>query len=308
MSSTSNLTKCGDSACGLSLGERLTDGGMELIRCPKCQVLRIPDEKLVHDHVLPDPVGKLPLIMKLLMSLRMLWLKPELPRLADKDVRIADIGCGDGQFLEFLAGNGYRNIFGIEPDSRRAINAQQRGVPVFASRADAEAAGKFNGGVDLMFVWHVLEHVDTPAGFIAEYANWLAPGGKMVISVPNHASMQTRLFGYFAAYPDYGRHIWYHEPHYLDWMQRNSAGLKAEIMRDRNVEYEVFAWVDSIASAIVREQNFIHKALKKGNGGPGRKLAALLAALALLPVAAVLTPISLIAKRGSTLTFVLTRP
>lgn len=307
MTPTGTLTPCGDSACKLAEGERLVDGGMELIRCPTCQVLRIPPANLVHDHVLPDPVGKLPLIMKLLMSLRMVWLKGELSALGAKDVRIADIGCGDGQFLEFLDGNGYSNIFGIEPDSRRARNAQQRGVPVFESRAAAEAAGKFTGGADLMFVWHVLEHVDTPAPFIAEYAQWLAPGGKMVISIPNHASFQTRLFGYFAAYPDYGRHIWYHEPSYLGWMQRNSAGLKAEIMRDRNVEYEVFAWVDSIASAIVREQNFIHKALKKGNGGPGRKIAAALASLVLLPVAAVLTPISLLARRGSTLTFVLTK-
>ena len=83
------------------------------------------------------------------------------------------------------------------------------------------------------------------------------------------------------------------------------AGVDAKILRDRNYEYEVFSWVDFIASAIMRRQNFVHKALKKGEGGPIVRLAAALAALCLLPLATVLAPLSLHAGRGSTLTFVL---
>jgi SAM-dependent methyltransferase len=305
MSAVDQRLNCGAAVCALDHGAHIADAGMDFIRCPTCRVLHIAPENLIHATVLPDPVAKLSVVMMLLMSLRMRWLVRELPRLAHQHVRIADIGCGDGQFLEFLKARGYDHIAGIEPDALRARNARKRGVPVFASRAEAESAGLLKQSTEIMFVWHVLEHIERPAEFIKEYSRWLAPSGVMVISVPNQGSIQTRLFGYFSAYPDYGRHIWYHTTDYLNWFVPNAPGLDAKILRDRNYEYEVFSWVDSIASAIVRRQNFVHKALKKGEGGPLLRLAAASLALCLLPVAAVLAPLSIHAGRGSTLTFVL---
>jgi SAM-dependent methyltransferase len=243
--------------------------------------------------------------MKILMSMRMRWLTKEFPQLADKHVRIADIGCGDGQFLEFLTARGYDRLVGIEPDAARARNARARGVPVFASAEEAAAAGWLKNEVDVLFVWHVLEHIDRPADFLSAYASWLAPSGLMVISVPNQASVQTRLFGYLSAYPDYGRHIWYHTAGYLDWFAQNVPKLRTSVVRDGNYEYEIFSWVDSLASSLTRQHNFIHKAVKKGEGSPLRRVAAALLALGLLPVGALLSPLSVWSGSGSTLTFAL---
>jgi SAM-dependent methyltransferase len=296
---------CGAERCALDRGGRVTDAGMDFIRCPACNALHIAPQNLVHASVPPDPTGKLSIAMKMLMSMRLRWLIGELPRLDDRLVPIADVGCGDGQFLEFLKARGYERIVGIETDPVRAGNAKKRGVRVFASRGEAQAGGLPEASAEILFVWHVLEHVERPADFIAEYAPLLAPSGAMVISVPNQASMQTRLFGYFSAYPDYGRHIWYHTADYLDWFAQNTPGLKAGLMRDRNYEYEIFAWVDSLASAITRRQNFVHRALKKGEGGPMLRLAAAAMALCLLPLAVLLAPLSILSGRGSTLTFVL---
>ncbi len=305
MSAADPPLHCGAASCRLDHGARVTDAGMDFIRCPTCRVLRIVPENLIHATVLPDPVGKLSLVMKLLMSMRMRWLVRELPRLAERHVGVADIGCGDGQFLEFLKDRGYDRIAGIEPDALRARNARKRGVPVFTSREEAESAGLLKEPVEVLFVWHVLEHIEQPADFVDEYSRWMAPSGVMVISVPNQRSAQTRLFGYFSAYPDYGRHLWYHSADYLGWFAQNASGLDAKILLDRNYEYEIFSWVDSIASAITRRQNFVHKALKKGEGGPMRRLAAASMALCLLPLALLLAPLSIHADRGSTLTFVL---
>lgn len=307
MSNKNKALDCGAPDCGFQNGTLVRDAGMELMSCPTCKVLRIPPKNLIHSHVLPDPVGKLSLVMQLLLSMRMLWLRQELPQLCNKHVRIADIGCGDGQFIEFIKSRGYDRVFGIEPNKARASNAQLRGIPVFASREEAEAAGVFKDGVDLMFVWQVLEHVDRPADFIREYAQWLLPSGVLVISVPNQASLQTRLFGYFSAYPDYGRHIWYHKADYVEWLARSTPGFVAKLMRDRNYEYEIFSWVDSIASAVTRQQNFIHKAVKKGEGSVGRRVCATIAAIFILPIAAILAPLSLFFRCGSTLTFVVQR-
>ena len=296
---------CGAADCKLDNATRVTDAGMEFIRCPVCRALRIVPENLIHSTVLPDPVGRLSIVMKLLMSMRMRWLGRELPQLNDRHVRIADIGCGDGQFLEFLKARGYDHVVGIEPDSLRARNARTRGVPLYASRDEAEAAGLLKEAAEVLFVWQVLEHIERPADFVEEYARWLAPSGVMVISVPNQASAQTRLFGYLSAYPDYGRHIWYHTKDYLNWFARNVPALEARVLRDGNYEYEIFSWVDSIASAITRQQNFVHRALKKGEGGPMRRLGAAFMAMGLLPLAVLLAPLSIHAGRGSTLTFVL---
>jgi SAM-dependent methyltransferase len=253
----------------------------------------------------PDPVEKLSLAMLLLMSMRMLWLRRDLPQLRNRHIRIADVGCGDGQFIEFLKGRGYKHICGIEPDEARAQNARLRGVPVFATRQDYEKADTFEVGVDVMFVWQVLEHIDRPIDFIRSYVQWLAPSGTMVISVPNQASLQTRLFGYFSSYPDYGRHIWYHKKDYCEWLSLSSQGFVVTPLRDRNYEYEIFSWIDSMASAMTRQQNFVHKAVKKGEGSMTRRVFALALALCIFPVALVLAPISLFLGYGSTLTFAL---
>jgi SAM-dependent methyltransferase len=239
--------------------------------------------------------------------MRMRWLRKELPQLRDKAVRIADVGCGDGQFLEFLGMRGYSKLVGIEPDAERVFNARKRGVAVFASSADAETSGLLDDKFDVLFAWHVLEHIERSAEFVSEYTNWLSASGVMIISVPNQASLQTRLFGFYSAYPDYGRHVWYHTSDYLDWIARNAPGFNAAIMRDRNYEYEIFSWVDSIASALTRRQNFVHKALKKGEGGLMLRLGATLMAACLLPIAALLSPLSIYFGRASTLTFVLRR-
>jgi SAM-dependent methyltransferase len=296
---------CGAADCKLDQGARVTDAGMDFIRCPTCRVLHIAPENLIHSTVRPDPAGKLSIAMKLLMVMRMRWLVRELPRLDDEDVRIADIGCGDGQFLEFLGAWGYRHVFGIEPEGVRAHNARKRGVLVFTSQQEAQAVGLLQRGIDFLFLWQVLEHIDSPAGFVEEYARWLAPSGIMLITVPNQASVQTRLFGFFSAYPDYGRHIWYHTEDYLHWFARNFPGLETSLLRDRNYEYEIFSWVDSIASTITRSQNFVHKAVKKGEGSIALRLSATFLAMCLLPVATMLAVLSIHVGLGSTLTFVL---
>jgi len=285
----------------------MTDAGMSFLQCPTCGVLRIPQENLVHYTVLPDPVGEISILMRSLFNLRMWWLRREFPVLRQTTARIVDIGCGDGQFLQYLVQKGYRNAFGIEPDEVRAANARLRGIPVFPSKQAAEQAGHYKDGVDLMFIWHVLEHVDRPADFLRDYVAWLVPGGQMIISVPNQKSLQTMLFGFYSAYPDYGRHIWYHDKSYLAWVTENVPNVTTSLVQDHNFEYEVFSWVDSLGSSIFREQNFVHRALKKKHGNLVKRFTAAAVACLLLLPSGVLSLVSLFRHRGSTLTFQITK-
>jgi hypothetical protein len=58
---------------------------------------------------------------------------------------------------------------------------------------------------------------------------------------------------------------------------------------------------------VKRRQNFIHKALKKGNGAPTLRLVAAIMAACLLPIGLLLSPLSIRSGRASTLTFILRR-
>jgi SAM-dependent methyltransferase len=245
--------------------------------------------------------------MKILLSMRIVWLTSELPILKNKNLVIADIGCGDGQFVEFLASQGFTNVFGIEPDENRANNARLRSVPVYVSSEAFEFKAAHKHGIDVIFIWQVLEHIARPVLFITDHIKQLAPQGVAIISVPNQASIQTRLFGYYSAYPDYGRHIWYHESSYCEWLRTNIHGCDVRIMKNYNFEYEIFSWVDSIASYCTRRQNVIHKILKKGEGNLVAKLTAAIAAAVLTPAACLLACLSLYMNLGSTLTFAITK-
>jgi SAM-dependent methyltransferase len=286
----------------------VTDAGMAMIACPTCGVLRIPPEKLAHEHVEPDPIKPLSVVMRVLFGMRLLWLKSEVPALRNLDTRILDVGCGDGQFLQYLGQRGYRRLAGVEPDAARSANARRRGLPVFDSFEAARTAGAVDDQVDLMLSWHVLEHVTRPADFMRAYVQLLAPGGTMLVSVPNQASIQTRLFGQFSAFPDYGRHLWYHHPGYRAWFESAVPSLKVGLVRDRNYEYEIFSWVESVISRLTRMPCIVNNTLKKGQGGAVRKLLVAVGSAALLPFSAILAPISIAMGRPSTLTFSLRRP
>jgi SAM-dependent methyltransferase len=303
MSQAASLSFACDAApCGMSTGGTTMDAGMEFYRCQTCGVLRIPPEKLLHQSVDSDPLTPLSLVMRLLMTMRMIWLRLVVPALRDKRTTIADVGCGDGQFSEFLKRSGY-HVTGIEPEDDRREHAQARGLEVYPSWAAADQARGQEVQADIAITWHVLEHVPQPAGFLKELTSRVRPGGSAIISVPNQNSLQTRLFGFYSSYPDYGRHVWYHEASYADYIRKAAGGAEVRLLPDYNLEYEVFAWVDSILSAIVRRQNFVHIALKKGKGPLVSRLLIAVAAVAVLPLAGVLSLVSLAMGRGSTLTF-----
>jgi SAM-dependent methyltransferase len=274
---------CGRAACAITeSGEAVTDISHPFIRCPNCTTLRIPDEQVAHWEVPPDASLRVPLSMRVFFRMRRAWLNRVLPELADKAARILDVGCGDGQLLQFLGGQGYGHCRGIEVNPARAANARKRGLTVHGDLAAAAADSP--DGYDIIFLWHVLEHVEQPMAFLDAIIGLLAEGGVLVVSVPNHDSIQTRLLGRWSSLPDYGRHLWFHPAGYGRWLAGALPGYRVEDLPNYNLEYELFGWVDSLASATARRINFVHQTLKKGEGGLLTRLGGLaLAGLYLLP-------------------------
>jgi 2-polyprenyl-3-methyl-5-hydroxy-6-metoxy-1,4-benzoquinol methylase len=119
---------------------------------------------------------------------------------------ICDVGCGDGALLQSLRAAGHRTI-GVDPDHQARRLAGHRGVTVLDGTAEATPAELGAGRFDLVIMSHVLEHCIDPLGAIKNGARLLAPGGCLVIEVPNNAARGLSLAGAAWLMLDVPRHL-----------------------------------------------------------------------------------------------------
>jgi SAM-dependent methyltransferase len=96
--------------------------------------------------------------------------------------RILEVGCGTGSNLELLAR--YGAVEAIEPDdATRAFAAERSGLPIASGTLPGGAAID-DGAYDLVALFDVLEHIPDDRGALAELAAKIAPGGRLLMTVP----------------------------------------------------------------------------------------------------------------------------
>lgn len=125
-----------------------------------------------------------------------------------RPLRVLDVGCGSGFFLQGLAKT-YRergwaiepNLLGIDIDSSSYKTTDVPFQQIDINRPLPFADQSF----DLVLAIEVFEHTRAPYLLMEEVARILAPGGRFIMSVPNvmHAvSRLSYLFtGHYAMYP-----------------------------------------------------------------------------------------------------------
>jgi SAM-dependent methyltransferase len=122
---------------------------------------------------------------------------------------LLDYGCGDGGYLETLAGRGFR-LAGYEQDEAQAARLCERlGIPVEADREALLAAHA--GTLDVVTLHMVLEHLIDPDMALADAHRLLKPGGVLYFVVPHEDSFEARLFGRQWHNLDPPRHIFFPE-------------------------------------------------------------------------------------------------
>lgn len=110
-----------------------------------------------------------------------------LDRLPRPPRRAIDLGCGNGRFLAALAERG-AEVTGVDayPDSLERALARAPRATLLA--ADVTAVPLEAAGFDLVAALDVLEHLEPPR-LLAEARRLLAPGGRLLLSVPAFASL-----------------------------------------------------------------------------------------------------------------------
>jgi len=124
--------------------------------------------------------------------------------------RLLDIGSGTGYFLNHMQKNGFE-VAGVEidGDARAAtlknFNIEVNPPPTFLK-------GQLTEKVDVITLWHVLEHLHDMDGYMQSIHRQLTNDGVVLIAVPNHKSYDAQHYGkYWAAY-DVPRHLWHFSP------------------------------------------------------------------------------------------------
>lgn len=120
-----------------------------------------------------------------------------------KKGKILDIGAGTGDFLVTAKQHGW-DITGLEPNEKAKSIAQNKGVKFLENLAAIPDAT-----MDVITMWHVLEHVPDVEAQIAELKRIVKPDGTIIIAVPNYKSYDAQHYGkHWAAY-DVPRHLWH---------------------------------------------------------------------------------------------------
>jgi 2-polyprenyl-3-methyl-5-hydroxy-6-metoxy-1,4-benzoquinol methylase len=99
--------------------------------------------------------------------------------------RLLEVGCGFGDFLEFVREKRDADARGVDLSSAAVAVAQRRGRS--ARVADAfDLSVEESGTYDVVCAFQVLEHVGDPAGFLRACVDLLKSGGRLCLGVPNN--------------------------------------------------------------------------------------------------------------------------
>lgn len=231
----------------------------------------------------------------------------ELPR----NARVLDVGCGRGVLLGPLADRGFE-VHGVELRVEAVAGVDPRAEVRIAPRlVEADyAASSF----DQIVIWHVLEHLDDPRGTLAEAWRLLRPGGRIVVAVPNFASLQARWAGAAWFHLDAPRHLYHFS---RDALVRLLEGVGFEFVSEHHfsLRQNPFGWVQSALNRSRRlPRNGLYTVLhQRASGAPApytgrQRLWMVLGGLLLAPVALGLSMVAAGLRRGATLHVLARKP
>lgn len=217
--------------------------------------------------------------------------------------RLLDIGAGRGRFVAEARAAGW-HADGIEPSLRGIAGARGRGIEL--QRADIDDASVERGSLDAASLWHVLEHLDDPGAALERIAGWLAPGGLLVVGVPNLASVQARAGSGRWYHLDVPRHRTHFTVDGLHALLRRH-GLEPVATHHLLAEHNPFGLWVSVVSRATRIPSWLYHALKRNAPLRSRDALVTAAALPLLPLAIAAELAFGLAHRGGTVAVVARR-
>ena len=303
-------------ACGGELGPWRTvpgsdpalPGDYELQRCRSCgtAVTLAPVPATAHESGAYG--GGAPRGARLAAPLLRSFDRHRLTLLAHAGARppgtLLDIGAGRGRFVAHARAAGW-DAAGLEPSLRGIEAARARGIEL--RRGEIDDADIAPGSLDAATLWHVLEHVDEPAAALARIAGWLAPGGTLLVGVPNLASVQARAGGARWYHLDVPRHRTHFTVAGLHALLR-AHSLQPAATHHVLAEHNPFGLWQSLVSRATTTPSWLYHALKRNAALHSRDALVTALALPLAPLAVLAEAGFGLAGHGGTVAVVARRP
>jgi methionine biosynthesis protein MetW len=137
--------------------------------------------------------------------------------LVEPDSRVLDLGCGEGELLEWLAQNKNVEGRGIEIDGPKVQRAIARGVSVYQGDIDEGLSGYPDASFDYVILSQTLQESRRPLGVLNEM---LRVGRHAIVAFPNFGHWSVRLAMLWSGRSPRTRcfpHEWYNSPniHFL---------------------------------------------------------------------------------------------
>jgi SAM-dependent methyltransferase len=180
---------------------------------------------------------------------------------------LLDVGCGQGTFLQWMQGNGWRG-HGTELSSRSASRALQAGISVSVGeiRENQFPTDFF----DLVTFWQVLEHLRDPSAVLRRVRPLLKHGGIVAISTPNVESLQARVFRGDWFHLDAPRHLFLFSPRTLKKLMA-AHGFRLLALSHFSWEQNPFGWLQSFLNRAGSSKNSLYTLIKDNPPGPKRR-------------------------------------
>ncbi len=172
--------------------------------------------------------------------------------------RVLDIGCGRGTFLRLLKDEGWE-CHGTELSQETADRASRGKFPV--SVGDIQENQFPPDSLDLVTLWHVLEHLPDPLRVFKHLRSMVKKNGIVAISTPNIDSLQGRVFLDKWFHLDPPRHVCLFSSKSLEKFM-NSLGFRLLKIHYLSMEQNPYGWIQSLLNCTNLPENGLYTILK----------------------------------------------
>ncbi|HEY9693647.1 MAG TPA: class I SAM-dependent methyltransferase [Oculatellaceae cyanobacterium] len=225
-------------------------GEISLYKCPACETVFLggwKDEFIeeLYDYYATQIGSEKSKIYNPINDLRYEKILTQFQRLINGK-KVLDVGCGKGQFVDFLSKKGW-DVTGIELSDSAVTLCQQFNLPV--KKLDFFDASLAPESFDLVTMSEVIEHVPMPAQFITRAEELLKPGGLLYLTTPNFASLDRRILAeeWDAIHRE---HLTYFSPKTIAKMIKSSSNLEIVSISTKNISPNAIRrWLPSISKA-----------------------------------------------------------
>ncbi len=180
----------------------------------------------------------------------------------DYKASVLDIGCGNGRFLKKLLKYGDYELNGIELEGNAAKRASL--IPEIKLKIGVIEENDFpQESMDAITMFQVFEHLTEPQKTLKIIHKILKKNGILVMSFPNIASFQAKLFKGRWLHLDPPRHLFYFIPSDFTKLMKDLGFVHVK-SRYACTEQNPYGMVQSLLNLMLKKREILFE-LMKGN-------------------------------------------